>query len=204
MTERDHTAVLAEYRDAQIQARRDLESAQRSVSAIEQDLAENEARRQILVRAPQGGTIGAITAEPGQSVTPSQPVAAILPVGSELEAELYVPSRAAGFLRPGMSVRLRYQAYSYQKFGQASATIREVSNTAMRPDEFAMSSSSMTNGVGEPLYRVRAKLERQSVLAYGSEHPLRSGAVVDASVLLDTRRLYEWILEPLFTITGRV
>jgi membrane fusion protein len=36
----------------------------------------------------------------------------------------------------------------------------------------------------EPLFRVRLKLDRQSVLAYGNETPLRSGMLVDASIVL--------------------
>jgi membrane fusion protein len=34
--------------------------------------------------------------------------------------------------------------------------------------------------------------------------PLKSGMLVDASVLLERRRLYEWVLEPLFSISGRL
>lgn len=56
----------------------------------------------------------------------------------------------------------------------------------------------------EPMYRIRLKLDRQSVQAYGKSMPLRSGMLVDASVLLEQRRLYEWVLEPLFSISGRM
>jgi membrane fusion protein len=28
--------------------------------------------------------------------------------------------------------------------------------------------------------------------------------VLDASILLEKRRLYEWVLEPLYTVTGRL
>ena len=34
--------------------------------------------------------------------------------------------------------------------------------------------------------------------------PLRSGMLVDASVMLERRKLYEWVLEPLFSISGRL
>jgi membrane fusion protein len=48
------------------------------------------------------------------------------------------------------------------------------------------------------------KLDRQSVTAYGTEHRLQSGGALEASIVLETRRLYEWVLEPLYTITGRI
>ncbi len=40
--------------------------------------------------------------------------------------------------------------------------------------------------------------------AYGNAVPLKSGMLVDASILLEKRRLYEWVLEPLFSISGRM
>jgi len=45
-----------------VQSLRDQQAGERNVSATEQDLTENEARRQILVRAPSAGTVTAITA----------------------------------------------------------------------------------------------------------------------------------------------
>ncbi|MGH8509610.1 MAG: HlyD family secretion protein [Gammaproteobacteria bacterium] len=204
-SEREVASVQASLRDLKLQAQRDLQAWQRSIAAIEQDLAENDARRDILVRAPQDGTVTAITAERGQSVSGNQALASILPAGTELEAELYAPSRSAGFVKPGMEVLLRYQAYSYQKFGQAQGRVREVSSTAMRPEELTLPGAASSVGTAsEPLYRVRVKLDRQSVTAYGVELPLKSGAVLDASVLLERRRLYEWVLEPLYTISGRL
>lgn len=196
---RDLATALAEARDQQVQSQRDQQAGERNVSTTEQDLAENEARRKILVRAPTAGTVTAITVEPGQTVGASLALASILPAGSQLEAELYAPSRAVGFLEPGMPVQLRYQAYSYQKFGQATGHVREVARAALRPDELNLPSSS-----GEPVYRVRVALDRQTVEAYGVEQPLRSGAALDGGIVIDKRRLYEWVLEPLYSITGRL
>jgi len=198
---RDLATAQAEARDQEVQALRDQQAADRNISVTEQDLTENEARRQILVRAPSAGTIAAITAQPGQMASANQSLTTILPAGSELEAELYAPSRAVGFLRPGMEVQLRYQAFSYQKFGQAKGTLREVSRAALSPGELTTSGIATT---AEPLYRVRVALDRQTVDAYGVAQPLRSGATLEASIVLDKRRLYEWVLEPLYTITGHL
>ena len=198
---RDLSTAQAEMRDLQVQIVRDQQASERSVSATEQDLTENEARRQILVQAPSAGTVTAITAEPGQTVTANQSLASILPAGYELEAELYAPSRAIGFLKSGMEVQLRYQAYSYQKFGQATGHVRDISRTALRPDELSLPGASAAN---EPVYRVRVALDRQTVPTYGVDQPLRSGATLDGSIVLETRHLYEWVLEPLYTITGHL
>jgi membrane fusion protein len=40
-------------------------------------------------------------------------------------------------------------------------------------------------------------------MAYGAPRQLRAGMAVEADVLLETRRLYEWVLEPLYSLRGR-
>jgi membrane fusion protein len=204
-TLRDLTSTEAEKQDIAVQALRDENTLRRNASMLEQDLTENEARREILVRARQNGTITAITANLGQTVGTATSLASILPEGNKLEAEMYVPSRAVGFLKPGMVALLRYQAFPYQKFGQHPAHVREVATTSVRPDELPTSAAAMPGAnQSEPVYRIRLELDQQTVQAYGTAMPLRSGMLVDASVMLERRKLYEWILEPLFSISGRL
>lgn len=201
---RDIAVLRDEIGELQVQSRRDIGAGARGIDDTERDLTENEARRRILVRAPQDGSVSAINTDVGQAVLANQALATILPAGSRLEAELYAPSRAAGFLRPGTPVMLRYEAYAFQKFGQTRGTVREVSSTAMRPEEMALPGAAAAGGNSEPLVRVRVALPRQTVAALGSEFALRAGTAVDASVLLETRRLHEWVLEPLLTVKGRL
>ena len=46
-------------------------------------------------------------------------------------------------------------------------------------------------------------IAKQTVTAYGKEQPLQSGMLVDANILLDRRTLFEWVFEPLYSISGR-
>ncbi|WP_229429844.1 HlyD family secretion protein [Massilia sp. ZL223] len=204
-TRRDLTATRAEEQDIAVQALRDENALRRNATTLEQDLTENEARREIPIRAHLSGTITAITANLGQTVGGATSLASILPDGSKLEAEMYVPSHAVGFIKPGMTALLRYQAFPYQKFGQHPARVREVATTSVRPDELPTSAAALPGASqSEPVYRIRLELDKQTVQAYGAPMPLRSGMLVDASVLLERRKLYEWVLEPLFSISGRL
>lgn len=198
VTERAATEARAQMQDIAPQADRERAALERSIRALEQDLAENQAQSDIVLRAPIDGVVTAVAGDIGQTVTPEATLAAVLPAGAQLEAEIYVPSRLIGFVKPGMAVSLRYQAFPYQKFGQHLATVREVASTSSRPADNALAPAA-----SEPMYRLRLTLERQSVQAYGKPVPLKSGMLVDASIALDQRRLYEWVLEPLFTISGR-
>lgn len=201
--QRELNSTEAELNDTRISAEREQTSLQRSATGVEQDLLENESRREFVVTAAQDGIVTAMTAELGQTVVANQPLASILPDGSSLEAEIYAPSRSIGFVKPGMKVLLRYQAYPYQKFGQYAATVREVASTSLRPEELALPGAA-SGANSEPVYRIRLTLAKQNVLAYGKSLPLKSGMLVDASILLEERRLYEWVLEPIFSISGRI
>jgi membrane fusion protein len=62
----------------------------------------------------------------------------------------------------------------------------------------------MKKEVIEGLYQIRVKLSKSTITVYGREEPLISGMTAIADVELDTRKIYEWILEPLYTIKGKI
>ncbi|WP_338807754.1 HlyD family efflux transporter periplasmic adaptor subunit [Pseudomonas chlororaphis] len=201
LTERRNELAGLDARQANQQA-----DIQRQLSALEQNLAESEAKRTLLVTAPETGIATAVLADIGQTVDSSRPLLSIVPADAPLQAELYAPSKSIGFIKPGDSVLIRYQAYPYQKFGQYRGQVRSISQTSVSPAEL----TSMVGGVpglgkdGEQLYRLQVSLDKQAVMAYGQSHPLQSGMLLDADVLQDTRRLYEWVLEPLYSLTGKL
>ena len=176
----------------------------RTLAVNSRELGEVEARRSLVVPAPQGGTVTAVHAHTGTTVGPAAPLLSIVPRGAVLEAHLYAPSRAVGFVHAGQPVLLRYRAYPYQKFGHARGVIASVSRSAIEPSELpSMFAASAPGTSAEAMYRVTVTLERQHVMAYGKATPLQPGMQLDADVLLERRRLFEWILDPLYTLTGR-
>jgi membrane fusion protein len=124
-----------------------------------------------------------------------------VPSGATLEAHLYAPSRSVGFVRAGQQVLLRYRAYPYQKFGHHRGVISSVSRTAIDPSELPAGFAA-AGAPAEPLYRITVRLERQFVSAYGEDVRLQPGMQLDADVVLERRRLYEWVLDPIYALTG--
>ncbi|BDT65899.1 colicin V secretion protein CvaA [Comamonadaceae bacterium OS-1] len=173
---------------------------------VEQELAESESLRQLVIHAPQAGVVTAIVAEAGQNVDPTRALLSIVPAGSVLQAHLYAPSRAMGFLRVGDTVRLRYQAYPYQKFGQAQGVVSAIAKTALPAAELAATGAlpSAAAAQNEPLYRVTATLQSQTMRAAQRTWPLQVSMVVEADVMQENRRLYEWVLEPLYGMAGKL
>lgn len=180
---------------------------ERQLSELNQQLTEGESRREIQVVAPEAGEVSNILADVGQSVDASRPMLSILPKNGHLSAHLYVPSHAAGFIQAGQRVQLRYQAYPYQKFGFGLGTVQGISKNVFIPSELVANGVALDAQLlskNEPLYRIDVRLQAQQVTAYGKNHQLQAGMVVDADILQETRRLYEWVLEPLYTVSGRL
>lgn len=179
-----------------------LAQIERQLANTEQEWTESEAKRRFAVTAPESGIATAVTAEAGQTIDGSRPLVSIVPEGAQLQAHLYAPSRAIGFIRKDDQVLLRYQAFPFQKFGHAHGVVMSISQTAMSANEFSGVPGAGANT--EPLYRITVKLARQTLMAYGKPQPLQAGMLIEADVLQEKRRLYEWVLEPLYSLTGKL
>lgn len=171
---------------------------ERQLASVAKSIAENEAARAIVLRAPRDGVVSALLAKEGQTAMAGQPLLSLIPAGSTLQAQLLVPSRDVGFVVPGSPVVLRYQAYPYQKFGQQHGRVISVSRSALSPAEVQ---ALMGQQAREPLYKVGVALDRSETF---SASMIKPGMAVDADILMERRRLAEWMFDPLNGIRQRI
>ncbi|MES2191695.1 MAG: HlyD family secretion protein [Pseudomonadota bacterium] len=176
---------------------------QRSISSAQQELTEVEGRRRVVITAPEAGKATLVAGEVGQAVDTTRPLVNVVPQDGKLEARLYAPSRTIGFIRKGDAVLVRYQSYPFQKFGQYEGVVESVSNASVPATE-QIGFTLPDTPAGEPVFSITVRLNQQSVKTYGKELPLQAGMRLDADILQETRRLYEWMLEPLYSISGRM
>lgn len=177
-------------------------STQRDLAALAQERLSIEAQGAVAITAPVAGIVAAQIVKPGQAVHEGQPLLSVLPGDGKLEAELLVPSRAAGFIATGDRVLLRYQAYPYQKFGHQQGRVASVSRSALGPNELGALLGN--SGDGQPLYRVSVTLPAQAIAAYDRSELLKPGMLLDADILGEKRRLFEWLFEPLYSLRARL
>jgi len=173
-------------------------STEQQLADVMQSVAENASQQSVLLRAPADGTVANMLVHPGQAVEAQQSLLTVLPSNSTLIAELWVPTQAMGFIAPGQRVVMRYHAYPYQKFGQHYGHVTSISRSAVSAAEV---SHLLGRTVTDSRYRVQVALDSENVMAYGHSEKLLPGMTMDADVLLDRRRLIEWILEPLHGFT---
>jgi len=151
----------------------------------------------VIVPAPKGGRV-TLQAREGSSIAEGGALAIILPPGAKLKAQLWAPSRAAGFMQIGDEVRLRYDAFPYERFGAAHGRIIAIASAPTNPRDLPLAMEAT-----EGLYRVDVKLEEQVVRAYERDWPLAVGSRVTADVVLESRSLLSWVVDPLRAVKNR-
>ena len=171
-----------------------LTELRQTVSGLRAQRAQLSRQGSMVMTAPVSGRVAALPVTKGQSIRPQELAIALLPEGGLLEAELFVPTRAAGFIREGQNVQVQLDAFPFQKFGVAEGTVATVSRTIFEPTELPV-----TLGLAEPVYRVVASLEDQQVDAYGEKFPLQAGMTLKADIVQEKRKLWEVLLEPLLS-----
>jgi len=145
------------------------------------------------------GRVTALQAHLGEQVQQGQLLMTVVPVNAELEAELYLPTRAAGFIEQNQTVRLRYAAFPYQRYGIFAGTVRQISKVVLTSQDL-QASTALT----EAVYKVNVILDSQSVNAFGQTHALQPGMQLEADIVLDTMSLLDWALMPIYAIKGRL
>ncbi|WP_259222871.1 MULTISPECIES: HlyD family secretion protein [Raoultella] len=190
----NHLIVQGESRRAELD---------RQLQGIGQQQEELAGQQNFTLTAPVSGTVAAVLVRQGQSVRASESVMTVVPDNACLQIELYATSQNAGFIQPGQRVALRFAAFPYQKFGVQYGTIREISRTTLTPSDL-LSVSPVTWKENEGHYRVIVEPENTFILAYGKREPLRPGMTLEGDVSLDTRHLWEWLTEPLWSLKGKL
>ncbi|WP_438300407.1 HlyD family secretion protein [Pseudomonas sp. NMS19W] len=205
--QRERTGLLAQRQEAELRHRSEISEVESATALIKQEQAENEVRSEQISVAPFAGTVTGLNAQIGQQVSAGSLLASLIPQGAILTAHLYVAPRQAGFIESGQKVLLRYAAYPYQKFGMARGQVTNVSKSPYAPQELQPHIATALKGQGieaDLFYRVSVALESPSIDTYGKKQMLQAGMLLDADVIQDRRRLYEWALEPLYSVTGKL
>ncbi len=152
----------------------------------------------VVYRASADGVVSGLRYQAGQSVQAGAVAMSIVPAAVQLEAVVYVPTRAVAFIEVGQKARIRFDAFPYERFGVHQATVKAVSQAVLLPadvPEFALK---------EPGYRVILQLESQSVQAYQRELALRPDMTLNADVITGQRNLLHWLFEPVLSLKGQL
>jgi hemolysin D len=159
------------------------------VSQTQQQIQELERQLdQKVVRAPVGGTVLQLPFKQAKSfVQTGQLVAQIAPTNVSTILKVQMPSQNTGFLKVGMPVKVKFDAYPFQDYGVVEGKVQWVS-----PDSKVV---DMGNAKVEA-FEVDVLLEKEYIQSQGKKVALNLGQTATAEVVVRQRKTIDLILDP--------
>ena len=139
-------------------------------------------------RTPIDGTIFQLSINnAGAVVQPGQMVTQIAPQGVPLIFRAEMPSQESGFLRIGMPVKLKFDAYPFQDYGVTEGKLRWIS-----PDSKVVETAQ---GKVEN-FELEIELPKTYIQTKNKRILLTPGQTATAEVIVRQRRIIDFVLDP--------
>lgn len=196
-SEKRLTQIHSDYRRQLYAERNEVANA---LEKLTQEVAKQSHRRELLeLKAPQTSIVKDLaTHTTGTVVQPGTVLLTLVPKEDTLRAEVWVSNEDIGFVREGQTVKLKFAAFPFQKYGLAEGTVEHVSADAADTATANGAPTEENKGASMPLvYKALVTLKTMRLEANGRAFPLSAGMQTNAEILLGTRTVAEYLLSPL-------
>lgn len=174
------------------EAARDLAEASRALAgAEEQRRKAAHLRDHVALRAPEAGTVLDVAAKAAGAVAGAgETLLTIVPGddSQDLVVEADVAAQDIGQVRPGDAVRLKFEAFPFQRHGTAVGTVSTISPDALE---------KQTPEGQRLFYRVRAAVTDVSLTNVPPDFHLFPGLTLTAEIKVGQRRVITYLAYPL-------
>jgi hemolysin D len=189
----DYETAASELATAEEKLRLQLDSARVEADAATRIRFENIDKDNFLqIVAPVSGIVTDLTStQPGDKIQANTPLGGIAPNKSRSVVKVEIAENDRAFLREGLPVKLKFNAFPYQRYGVINGTLEYVS-PATKP-------ASQTK---QPVYEARISLERDYYQVAETKYPLRYGMTAAVEIVVRERRLIDLALDPFRQIGG--
>ncbi len=181
---RDGEARDLEYRETRRGLTENVETARIRISGLQGDLV-NLTDQGLVVTAPCEGTVLRLrVGSPGAIVSEGEILSELACAGHRLEAEFSLPQSGVPQVRPGQQVKLRFDAFPYQRYGVQLGTVRWLGPAGMQAGD-------------STAFRALVDLRGDSIRVRGQPRPLLAGMGGLADVVVGRRSLVSFAVEPI-------
>lgn len=174
----------------------ELKNVESQTTAVNTEITQSKSQiadlqRQIaqrVLRAPIGGTVLQMPyKQPKSFVQNGQLIAQVAPQGASLVLKTQMPIQESGFLKVGMPVKVKFDAYPFQDYGIVSGQIQWIS-----PD------SKVTESGGNKVenFEVNVVLDRGYIQGRNKRINLQMGQTATAEIVVRQRQVVDFILDP--------
>ena len=189
----DYESAANELATAEEKLRLQLNTARVEADAAARIRFENIDKDNFLqIVAPVSGVVTDLTStQPGDKVQANTPLGGIAPSNSRSVVKVEIAENDRAFLREGLPVKLKFNAFPYQRYGVINGTLEYVS-PATKP-------ASQTK---QPVYEARVSLQRDYYQVAETRYPVRYGMTATVEIVVRERRLIDLALDPFRQIGG--
>jgi membrane fusion protein len=181
---RDAEARALEYEQNRRSLLETIETARIRIDALGQDLADLTESGLALAAPCAGIVLRVHAAGAGGLVREGELVSEVACSGRRLQGEVLVPQAGLPLLKPGQPVKLRYDAFPYQRYGVQLARVRWVGPAG----------AAGADGTG---FRALLDLDQDSISVRGQRRALQAGMRGRADVVVGRRSLVSYAVEPI-------
>lgn len=167
-----------------VQMRSRIEANLRQIADLDRQI--QQARLQLqysVLKAPSDGDVFDIDVSPGSVVQPTLRLLNVVP-GDALEAKVFIPNSAIGFVAPGQRADISLDTYPSSDYGRIPARLESIGSDALTTEEMAKTLRSSNRGL---YYPAILHLKRQSLQARTKAIPLKPGMSLTADIHLRER-----------------
>jgi HlyD family secretion protein len=196
-SEKRLTQIRSDYRRQLYAERNEVANA---LDKLTQEIAKQSHRKDLLeLKAPQTAVVKDLATHTiGTVVQPGTVLLTLVPKEDVLRAEVWVSNEDIGFVRPGQTVKLKFAAYPFQKYGLAEGVVEHVSADAADPSATGNTPPAESPNHQLPLvYKALITLKSMDLEMDRQRYALNAGMQTNAEILLGTRTVAEYLLSPL-------
>lgn len=188
-----YDAASREIANEEDKLRLQLQAARLAANAAERIRFENiDKDNFLLILAPVSGIVTEVGAtQQGDKIQANAPLGGIAPRDTRAVLKLRIAERDRAFLHEGLPVKLKFNAFPYQRYGLIDGTLEFISPTT-KPGAQAE----------EPVYEGHVTLARDHYEVADVKYPVRYGMTATAEIVVRERRLIDLALDPFREIRG--
>jgi hemolysin D len=189
----DYEAAANELATAEEKLRLQLNTARVEADTATRIRFENIDKDNFLqIVAPVSGIVTDLSStQPGDKVQANTPLGGIAPSNSRSVVKVEIAENDRAFLREGLPVKLKFNAFPYQRYGVIDGTLEYVSPATKPAQQSRL-----------PVYEARVSLDRDYYQVAETKYPLRYGMTTAVEIVVRKRRLIDLALDPFRQIGG--
>jgi len=186
-----HTGELAV-----LKTQEQFKDLQSQISMLQSQMAQTRSQikslalqlEQRVVRSPIDGVIFELPiTKPGAVVQPGQRIAQIAPNKTAFILKAKMPTQQSGFLKVGMPVKVKFDAYSFQEYGIVPGQVSWIA-----PD----SKSQQTSSGNVETFELDITLNQSYIQTGNKRISFAPGQTATADVIIRQRRMIDYMLDP--------